>query len=241
VTSAYNRQYDPRRIAGLQRTLDRARCLLLDFDGPVCRLFSERPARGIALVLLGRLAERGMPVTDPELLGSSDPHAVLRAAPGRELAAELEALLVDEEELAARLSRKTPGAGTFIRTVADSGRLLAVTTNNAPVAVETYLKNHDLDGCFAGRIFGRDPEDPTLMKPDPDCLRRACEALDVRPQECLMIGDSRADALAARAAGVGFVGFARSADRVRRLLDVAPYRVVVGMGELVAAARALTP
>jgi 2-phosphoglycolate phosphatase len=39
-------------------------------------------------------------------------------------------------------------------------------------------------------------------KPEPEVLRRAMEALGVRPQECLMIGDSVPDIVAARAAGV---------------------------------------
>ncbi len=44
-------------------------------------------------------------------------------------------------------------------------------------------------------------------KPAPDMLRHACERLAVTPAEAMMVGDSRFDAGAARAAAVRFVGF----------------------------------
>jgi phosphoglycolate phosphatase-like HAD superfamily hydrolase len=125
--------------------------------------------------------------------------------------------------------------------VADSGRLLAITTNNAPVAVEVYLKDHGLDVFFEWRVYGRVAEDPAAMKPDPDCLLRAIDASGLRPGECLMVGDSPSDAAAAKSAGVPFLGYARSADRVARLRAVDPHPVVVGMPLLVAAAMTLPP
>ena len=39
-------------------------------------------------------------------------------------------------------------------------------------------------------------------KPEPDVIFAAMAALGARPEECLMVGDSHADILAARAAGV---------------------------------------
>ncbi len=229
----------PRRDRSVPELLARAHCLLLDFDGPVCRLFHTRSAMSIATLLRELLAARGAPVVDEALLRSSDPHAILRAAPSAELAAELELLLAEEEELAALGAESTPHADDFIQAVADSGRSLAMTTNNAPGAVRAYLKEHRLDGCFGDAVFGRDPVRPELMKPDPHCLRAACAALAVRPQDCLMIGDSAADARAAAAAGVPFLGYARVGEDGRRL--GAGYRgpLVHGMERLEEAARAL--
>lgn len=186
------------------------------------------------------LGERVQDVTDTELL-SSDPHRVLMALAGHELVVGLETLLSEEEELAARSAQPTPQADEFIRAVADSGRVLAITTNNAPTAVETYLTHHGLDGFFERRIFGRVAKDPALMKPHPDCLLRAVDASGLRPEQCLMVGDSPADAAAAKAAGVRFLGYAADTDRVARLRTADPHPVVVGMPPLVAAARSLLP
>lgn len=233
--------HDRRPARSVPELLEHARCLLLDFDGPVCHLFHTRSAMGIATLLRTRLAERGAPVTDPDLLRSSDPHAILRAAPWPELAAELEILLAEEEELAALGAESTEYADEFIQAVADSGRLLAMTTNNAPGAVRTYLKERRLDGCFGERIFGRDPVHPALMKPDPHCLRTAYTSLGIRPRDCLMIGDSAADERAADAAGVPFLGYLRVGDGAHRF--GAGYRgpLVHGMKQLESAARALRP
>lgn len=231
--------YDGPSIPRLQDILAGADCLLLDFDGPVCRLFSGHPAEGIALTMRDFLADQGSAVTDPRLLASSDPHEILRSPMSDDLSAGLEVLLTYEEEWAARTAQPTPLAAEFIRAVADSGRKMAITTNNAPSAVEAYLRDHRLSGLFGSRIFGRSTKDPSLMKPHPACLLRAIETLGVQPWDCLMIGDSVADAVAARAAKVGFLGFARSADRVARLQDVGPHPVVVGMADLLAAMRGL--
>lgn len=231
MTSAYNGPSASR----LRALLAGAECLLLDFDGPICRLFGGYPPGEIAKTMRAYLAERGSPVTDPALVNGTDPHAILRAPMSDGLAAGLELVLTEAEEVAARSAEPTPLAGRFITAAADGGRLLAITTNNAPVAVETYLKEQHLDGYFGGRIFGRNTMDPALMKPHPDCLLRAIDALGVQPRDCLMIGDSADDAAAAKAARVAFLGYARSADRVARLRTVDPHPVVVGMPALVAA------
>lgn len=236
MTSPHDDQDRARTVPAL---LERAHCLLLDFDGPVCHLFRTRSAMSIATLLRALLADRGAPVTDGSLLHSSDPHAILRAAPTSELAVELELLLAEEEELAAPGAESTPYAEEFIQAVFDSGRRLAMATNNAPGAVRRYLKEHRLDGCFGDWIFGRDPVRPALMKPHPHCLRMACDALAVRPEDCLMIGDSAADAHAAAAARVPFLGYARVGESGRRLGEGYRGPLVHGMERLEEIARAL--
>nr|WP_272919921.1 HAD-IA family hydrolase [Streptomyces sp. SID4948] len=198
-------------------------------------MFEGYPAHTIAAAMRAYLAERGSPLTDPALVTATDPHAILRAPMSGEPAADLELLLAEAEEIAARSAEPTPLADRFIRAAAAGGRLLAITSNNAPAAVAAYLKEHGLDDCFEQRIFGRSAVDPALMKPHPDCLLRAMDALGVRPADCLMIGDSAADAAAAGAAGVPFLGYARSTDQAAQLRTLGPHPVVVGMADLVAA------
>jgi phosphoglycolate phosphatase len=218
-----------------------ARCLLVDFDGPVCRLFAVNSAERIARRMHRLTAELGLRLPARALAAGTDPHGLLGSLPSGEPAAALEALLAEEEEIAAHSAAPTPGADEFLRLVARSGRPLAVTTNNAPAAVAAYLKNHDLDGLVAGQIHGRHATDPARMKPHPDCLDRAMAALGATPRDCLMIGDSPHDAEAARRAGVPFLGFAGDAWHRDRLLAGHPGITVTGMTGLLAAAHALAP
>lgn len=235
MTSEYN---EPSETV-LRMLLDHVSCLLLDFDGPLCQLFTGDHAPGIAREMRDLVDGHGATLDDPE---SEDPHGIVRADLHPELTRLLESRLTEEEEVAALSAMPTPGAAEFVRAAVARGRTLAITTNNAPRAVETYLKVHGLEDAFEGRIFGRRAEDPSRMKPDPDCLDRAVEAMGAARSECLMIGDSEPDARAAHAAGVPFLGYAATPERVARLSGVVEAAsVVVGMGPLVRAMRAVRP
>jgi phosphoglycolate phosphatase/AHBA synthesis associated protein len=63
--------------------------------------------------------------------------------------------------------------------------------------------------------------DVPLPKPAPDMVLRACELLEIAPGESLVVGDSRYDREAARAAGTLFAGLGIEGDvRLDRLTDV---------------------
>jgi HAD superfamily hydrolase (TIGR01509 family) len=58
-------------------------------------------------------------------------------------------------------------------------------------------------------------------KPAPDIVAHACDLLQVRPQEALVVGDTSFDEKAAQAAKVPFVGFRRPAARtIQKLSEV---------------------
>jgi HAD superfamily hydrolase (TIGR01509 family) len=58
-------------------------------------------------------------------------------------------------------------------------------------------------------------------KPAPDLLLLACRELGVEPSQAMLIGDSRYDREAAKAAGVRFVGFGIDGDeRIERLSEL---------------------
>lgn len=58
-------------------------------------------------------------------------------------------------------------------------------------------------------------------KPAPDMLWLACEKLGIGPADAWMVGDSRFDREAARAAGIHFVGYGIEGDRrIERLVDL---------------------
>ncbi|MEV5148814.1 HAD-IA family hydrolase [Streptomyces sp. NPDC052727] len=215
----------------LRELLRRARVVLWDFDGPICRLFAGHKAERVAAELVEWLAGRGLHgLLDDTEREAMDPHVVLRAVdrrhPGSDLVAELEERLTKEELRAAASALPTAYADPLIRTWTAVGSRLAITTNNSPRVVRAYLDTRGLTACFAPHIYGR-TTDLHLLKPDPHCLNRALSAMGAAPSAALMIGDSPSDLTAARDAGVPFLGYARN-ERKGKLLREAGAECVVG-------------
>jgi len=191
----------------------RARSVLFDFDGPVCGLFAdypiERTARRVHTALAAGFDLAGLPI-------GTDPHGILRSVARRAARSPLAlaalrragSILTDAEHEAARGASLAPHVGELIGRMAERGLSLAITSNNAAGPVHDFLRLAGLDHHFAGRIFGRSPDDPALMKPHPDCVDRALAALGARPEETLLLGDSVVDAQAAGERGVTFIGYA---------------------------------
>jgi HAD superfamily hydrolase (TIGR01509 family) len=78
-----------------------------------------------------------------------------------------------------------------------------VTNSPAPLARE-ILAAAGLDGRLDTVVAAGDVPHP---KPAPDMVLAACERLGVRPERSVLVGDSRFDEEAARAAEVRFVSF----------------------------------
>ncbi|MFJ8717661.1 HAD family hydrolase [Streptomyces violaceus] len=210
--------------------IKRARVVLWDFDGPVCRLFAGHSADGVASDLVFWLEGRGLRglLTDTER-ESLDPQVVLRAVdrrhPGSDLAAELEERLTQEELRAASSAMPTPYADPLIRTWSAVGSRLAIATNNSPRVVRKYLESRGLVGCFAPHIYGR-TEELSHLKPDPHCLNRALNAMGAAPADALMIGDTPSDHEAAARAGVPFLGYANNPRKAKILREAGAGTVV---------------
>ncbi|MEV5607810.1 HAD family hydrolase [Streptomyces sp. NPDC052225] len=208
-----------------------ARYVLFDFDGPICRLFAGRPAKVIAREQVAWLDGQGLgeALTEAERL-DADPHSALRSLglqrPDSDLVIEMEKRLTDQELRAVRSAWPTEHADPLIRTWTAVGARLAIATNNAPEAARRYIEGRGLSECFEPHIYGR-TQDLKLLKPDPYCLNRALRAMGAAPAATLMIGDTPTDLVAARAAGVGFLGYARN-ERKAGLLREAGARHVVG-------------
>ncbi|MFJ4473080.1 HAD family hydrolase [Streptomyces sp. NPDC089424] len=204
--------------------ITRARYVLFDFDGPICRLFAGHSAQDVTRVLVGWLEARGLRdlLTDEEQW-STDPWDVLRAVDSRHprpgaLVAALEERLTQEELKAAACAAPTPYADRLLRTWAAQGAGLAVTTNNSPRAARQYLAGRGLESVFGPHLYGRS-RDLSLLKPDPHCLDQALRAFGAAPEDALMIGDAPTDLMAARSAGVGFLGYVRNERKEKILRD----------------------
>jgi HAD superfamily hydrolase (TIGR01509 family) len=214
-----------------------AKCVLFDFDGPICRLFHVRPATAMAdalreIVFTAEQDASWLPRT-------SDPLEILQAAFEQPalvesgLARDIERALTEEEVQAAAGAFPTAYADTLIRTLAATGRRLAITTNNSQQAVERYLSTRMTSDLFAGRIHGRSAEGSPRLKPDPDCLLRALKSTDTQAQEAVMIGDAPRDLEAARAAGVAFLGYARNEAKEAQLREAGAEHIVDSLRDVV--------
>lgn len=95
-------------------------------------------------------------------------------------------------------SQVYPGALEGLQGLSQAGLKLACLTNKPVAFAKALLQLKGLDGFFT-EVFGGDSF--ARKKPDPLPLMKTCEALGVLPVRTLMIGDSRNDAEAARAAG----------------------------------------
>ncbi|WP_409471171.1 HAD family hydrolase [Streptomyces sp. HC307] len=226
---------------GLRDLITRARVVLWDFDGPICRLFAGHSAERVASDLVDWLGQRGLSgLLKEQERQTDDPQEILRAVnrrhPGSDLVAEIEERLTKEELRAAPSAMPTPYADPLIRTWTALGSRLAITTNNSPRVVHAYLTGRGLFSCFAPHIYGR-TADLHQLKPDPHCLNRALSAMGAAPPAALMIGDAPTDLEAAKTAGVPFLGYARNEDKEKRLRKAGAVNVVGSLKPILEALR----
>jgi len=224
----------PSRVAELTELLARTRCLLLDFDGPICAIFAGRRARDVVLKLLDALSIDAARVPQ-RVAGAADPFDVLRYAAtiGPELAQRVEHQLRLTELEAASTAMPTPHASDVITAWRHSGRTVAVVSNNSSAAVEAYLAAHGIDVDI---VVARSGPDPALLKPSPYPITSAIRALNAEPEACTLVGDSPSDIVAARRAGISSVGYANKAGKHRRLSDAGADIVIDDMQALARAA-----
>ncbi|MFJ8719524.1 HAD hydrolase-like protein [Streptomyces violaceus] len=232
-------QVNERALAGhmqqsdLHDLLAQSEAVLFSFDGLLCRLFG-RNLQSVSERLLteAQSLQLALPPQTP-----TDPVGMLRAfvrhgTPGQ--IHQLDRLLTQFETEAARHAAPLPGVSQLLRALGESNRRLAVVTDHASDAVDTFLERLPTD-IPAGRIavFGR-PDDPELMKPNPHGLTRATAALKVPHTRVLLMGESIADALAAQTAGIPFVGIAATTRQARMLRDAGASRTVASVRTITA-------
>ncbi len=169
----------------------------------------------------------------PSLAHGSDPLQVLRwvgeHSPG--LVRATEDLLTMAETRAVEVATPTKYAADVIAAAPSGGRRVAIVSNNSEAAIARYLALHNLTASIslvAGRAYG----EPALMKPHPDVVVRALQGLGRPPDACVLVGDSPADMMAARTAGVRAVGYAKAEDRIAGLVDAHAAIVIRNLRDL---------
>jgi HAD superfamily hydrolase (TIGR01509 family) len=215
--------------ARLGELIARTRHVLLDFDGPICSVFAGITATTVASRLNKILTSAA--ITPPtEVTQTDDPFEVLRYAlvHAPELAAEVEAAFRTEEVTAIATAAPTPGAAETIQACHDTGRTVAIVSNNSHDAVNAYLNTHHLADQI-DYISARTPADTARLKPHPHLVTLATHALDAEPTTCVLIGDSITDIQAAHAAGVPAIGYANKASKPAHFTDTGAVAIITRM------------
>jgi HAD superfamily hydrolase (TIGR01509 family) len=216
----------------LQRIVSRTRYLLLDFDGPVCSVFAGMSADTVADRLRRRLAAAGVAIP-AEVHSTSDPLEVFRvaAARGRDAGQRAQQELTLLEVQAVTTAQPADGAAELIIAARQSGRGVAIVSNNSGQAVATYLNHHRLTR-YVSAVIGRDDPDPAHMKPNPYRVRLALQMLSAAPAECALVGDQVSDITAAHAADLAAIGYANKPGKDERLAQAGADAVITRLADL---------
>jgi phosphoglycolate phosphatase-like HAD superfamily hydrolase len=122
-------------------------------------------------------------------------------------------------------------AARVVRTLAEAGVRTGMVSNIGRPALDAALARFDL-APWLSPVVGRG--DVPHMKPNPEGIHAALATWGLRPAQVLFVGDSRADVLGARAAGVDVVIIRGGECDESAFADIPPDAFVTGLGELLA-------
>ena len=84
---------------------------------------------------------------------------------------------------------------------------LAIASSSPRIFIEAVIVKIQIEKYFQIVVSG---EEVPKSKPEPDVFLKAAELLDVKPERCIVIEDSKSGTLAAKSAGMKCVGFRNS-------------------------------
>lgn len=120
--------------------------------------------------------------------------------------------------------RAFPGVVELIKSLRESGFVLAIASSAPPENVSLILRELGLTDYFSAVIDG---EQVSRGKPDPEVFLKAADALGLKPIDCVVIEDAVAGVTAARSAGMAVLAVSNThsaaslagADRVTETLQ----------------------
>lgn len=216
----------------------RYRAALIDLDGTLVDTLSEMTAAANAM-----LADAGRPPVDgravAEAVGEGAGTLVARLVGAADAGRLLPSYLAYYRVVNGTRATLYPHVVDGLDAMRAAGVAIACVTNKPRELVGPLLVRLGIADRFACIVGGGDTVE---KKPDAAPLRLAAERLGVEPARCVMIGDSKNDALAARAAGMpsltvpyGYPGSQGDDDRAPALLGRGITCAIVA--DLLAAAR----
>jgi HAD superfamily hydrolase (TIGR01662 family) len=222
--------------AALSEIVARTRCLLLDFDGPVCSIFAGLPAPTVADQLRKLFTPEQL--TDAAK-NTPDPIEVFiqAAEVNPKLAARVEAEMTDLEVAAVATAKPTSYVHEVLSGCRESGRTVAVVSNNSAQAVNAYLDRRGLSEGV-GLVVARTSHDPAQLKPSPHLLEIAVEKLAAAPAACTLVGDSLTDIEAAHRAGIASIGYANKPGKHQAMIQINAGAIISSMSHLALSLRA---
>lgn len=132
-------------------------------------------------------------------------------------------------ENTSKRSELYPGVIEGMEFLKASGFIIGCVTNKAAQFTIPLLKDLGLHDEFATIICGDTLE---KKKPDPAPLLHAAKQLGVKPEESLMLGDSKSDVKAARAAGFNIICMSYGYNHGEDIRNYDPDVVIDSMAEL---------
>jgi phosphoglycolate phosphatase len=222
----------------LAQVIARTRFLLLDFDGPICDIYAGHPDFAVADELRNLITSHGNGIP-ADIAQTPDPIAIFTysatISPG--LAARIEAEMTQQELTAITTARPAAYVHDVASSCHESGRTLAVVSNNSDQAVRAYLERHGL-ADRVDLVVARTSPDPALLKPSSHLIDQAIRQLEARPGQCALVGDSVTDIEAGQQASVTTIGYANKPGKHQRLTDAGATAVITSLADLVLPLRA---
>lgn len=217
------------------RLLDSIEAVSFDLDGT---LVDTAPDLGAAAnMMLVMLGGRPLPEKQiPSLIGAGIDALVMRVLARSGIAPD-PAMQVRAGALFRNLygqrvfvrSRVYPGVVMTLHSLRGSGRTLYCVTNKERKFALPLLELAGLTGFFASVFCADRPEE---RKPSPGMLTAACAHACVEPPRMLCVGDSRADIVAAQAAGCRVVAVDYGYNGGQSLEELRPDAIVSDVSEL---------
>lgn len=213
------------------------RALLFDLDGTLVDSVPD-----IAIAIDRMLADLGRPPAGEARVrfwvGNGGRMLVRRALAGDVagvadddplLPRAMEIFFAHYDDTNGSISRLYPGVAAALDGFAARGLPMAVITNKPHRYIEPLFARLGILGHFPLLIGG---DTLPVKKPDPQPLLLACRELAVAPAAALMVGDSKNDIDAARAAGCPVVAVDYGYNYGRPIGEDRPDRVVSDLREL---------
>lgn len=117
--------------------------------------------------------------------------------------AVLSQFLAHYSETLCSASRLYNGVYETLCKLKEDGYMMGLVTNKPEAFILPILQHYSLDNTFSVTVGG---DTLSEKKPSAAPLLHACDALNVQPELCLMVGDSKNDILAAKAAQMKSIG-----------------------------------